>query len=165
MKTLINILCVSLTITFASVEVQANIFNTLLKGAKIASKAGEQAGKLYLQSGPLLKQTQKVFEFVESNTFDKNSCLFHNKNINDKKYFNSLLEQIPKEDNKNSDSDESLSSDTKELKLDDKIDSKNEHNALNKLKRPAKIGCKWEKARCSCFQKKRLLKEVEVLKK
>ena len=171
MKTLINILCVTLAITFVSVEVQANIFSALSKAAKIAGKAGKIAGKGALEGSVgaikggrdvnISKHVERIIEFVGKTTREKKRCTFHNENINKEDYYNSLLEQLPKEDNENTDSDETLSSDTKELKLDDEI----EENNKSRLTSKKELGCKWENSRCRCFQNKRILKISEGLPK
>jgi hypothetical protein len=150
MKTLINILCVTLAITFVSVEVQANILSTLSKAAKIAGKVGKIGGKGTLevlrmtQEARIAKQVDRIIEFVGRTTREKKQCTFHNENINKEDYYNSLLEELSKEDNNNSDSDETLSSDTKELKLDDEIEGNNK----SRLTFKKELVFKWEDGRC-----------------
>ena len=154
MKTLINILCVTLAITFVSVEVQANIISTLAKAAKIAGKVGKIGGKGALEGSVgamkmgrdanISKQVERIIEFVGRTTREKKGCTLHNENINKEDYYNSLLEELSQEDNNNSDSDETLSSDTKELKLDDEIEGNNKSRSTFKKE----LGFKWEDGRC-----------------
>ena len=151
MKSFINVFCVTLALTFVSVEVQANIFSTFSKVAKIAGKTGKIAGKRTLVEARELglaeiasKQIERVIEFVGRTTREKKRCTFHNENINKEDYYNSLLEELSKEDNNNSDSDETLSSDTKELKLDDEIKGINK----SRLTFKKELSFKWEDGRC-----------------
>ena len=119
MKSFINIFFVCLVLTFVSVEAHAwgGIIKKAQQISKIIVKGSIKVPEVIVKGtlNPMVQlNLNRIYRYVEKNTKTSTLCIKHNKNINDKKYFNSLLEQLPKEDNENSDSDETLSSDIQE---------------------------------------------------
>ena len=141
MKTLINILCVTLAITFVSVGVQASPVSGLSKILKMVKIL-----KPLIPNPFNSPQYIKIYKHIRINTSSPQMCEAHNKKINDKEYQRSIFEKLSEQDEEN-----------------EKFLSSEKVTKINKQFKYI-INCSWEEEACICFSRKAPSSTIKRLK-